>query len=78
MKVEVRLFATLALLLPPSRHGEVIVDVPVGTTVADLVSRLAIPERLQHVALVNGDDAGDDRRLEEGDVVDLFPPLAGG
>ena len=79
MRVEVRLFATLARYLPNDHDaGTTIVDVADDSTVADLAHSLGIPEDLARIALVNDRDATDDRRLAEGDVVTLFPPLAGG
>lgn len=80
MKIEVRLFATLAAFLPPASKatGSAVLDIPEGGTVADVVSRLSIPPVLPCIALVNGEDAGPERRLAAHDVVTLFPPLAGG
>lgn len=79
MKVEVQLFATLAQFLPPrSEHGRAVVDVPDGGTVGDVADALGIPAAMPRIALVNGEDADDGRRLAPGDVVTLFPPLAGG
>lgn len=79
MKVEVRLFATLAPYLPPgSRDGAAVVDVPEGVTPRDLVQKLGIPADLERVVLVNGADVPTDRLLRDRDVVTLFPPLAGG
>jgi molybdopterin converting factor small subunit len=77
--VEVRLFATLARFLPhDSRHGAAVLAVPDGATIADVAAQLGIPPDFDHVALVNGREAGPADRLQPGDVVDLFPPLAGG
>jgi molybdopterin converting factor small subunit len=79
VKVEVRLFATLAAYLPAgSRGGAAIVELPEGTTVAHLARRLGIPDDLALVALVNDREAPLERALQPGDVVTLFPPLAGG
>jgi molybdopterin converting factor small subunit len=79
VKVEVRLFATLASYLPPgNRDGAAIVDVPDGVTPRELIQRLGIPTDLERVVLVNGTDVPTDRPLRDRDVVTLFPPLAGG
>ena len=79
MRVEVRLFATLARYLPECHEaGATFLDVAVGSTVADVASALGIPADLSRIVLVNDRDADDDRRLGAGDVVTLFPPLAGG
>jgi molybdopterin converting factor small subunit len=79
VRVEVRLFATLERFLPPgSRGGVALLDVPDGSTAADVARRLGIPAGFERVLLVNGRDAGPDRTLAAGDVLDLYPPLAGG
>ena len=79
MDVEVRLFANLADYLPPSARGPAAtLSVPDGATVGDLLRRLAVPEALPRLVLVNGIDADPSRRLAPGDVVAVLPPLAGG
>lgn len=79
MKVEVQLFATLAAYLPPDgREGAATLDVPDRSTVHDVIQRLGLPADLERVTLVNGGDATPDRSLSSGDVLALFPPLAGG
>jgi molybdopterin converting factor small subunit len=77
--VEVRLFATLSQFLPPgSTAGTAMVDVPEGATIADVTHRLGIPPGFDRVVLLNGTDVESDARLHGGDVIDIFPPLAGG
>jgi molybdopterin converting factor small subunit len=79
VRVEVQLFATLADFLPPdSREGAITLDVPDGSTVRDVMLRLRIPADLERVSLVNGGDAAPEQALRPGDVVTVFPPLAGG
>jgi molybdopterin synthase sulfur carrier subunit len=79
VRVEVQLFATLAAFLPPDgRDGAATLDVPDRSTVRDLIRRLALPADLERVTLVNGGDATPDQALRSGDVVAVFPPLAGG
>jgi molybdopterin converting factor small subunit len=79
VRVEVRLHATLAAFLPPgSREGAAPVGLPEGATIARLIERLAIPVDLARVVLVAGHDVPDDHVLHADDVVDIFPPLAGG
>ena len=79
MRVEVRLFATLARYLPEDNDGGVArVEAAEGSTVADVACALGIPSDLSCIVLVNGRDAPDHLALAAGDVVTLFPPLAGG
>lgn len=54
------------------------VDLEPSATVRGLMERLSIPAEMSRIVLVNGREAEDDAQLEAGDVVDVFPPLAGG
>jgi len=79
VRIEVRLFATLAPFLPPDgRDGAAILEIPEGSTVHDVVRRLGIPSDFERVMLLNGGDSAPDVPLHPGDVVTIFPPLAGG
>lgn len=79
MKVEVHLFATLARFLPARAIGDgITLSLPEGVKVADVVRRLDLPADLDYLTVVNGLDAALDHPLAEGDVLSLFPPLAGG
>ena len=79
MKVVVHLTATLRAYLPPGTRGDsVVLDVPDGTTVEQVVHSLRVPPDLERLTVVNGRDVTPDRVLAEGDVLSLFPPLAGG
>ena len=79
MKVEVRLFATLASFLPThGRDGAAELELPEGSTVTEVTRCLGIPPDLARVVLVNGRDIGPEARLAARDVVTIFPPLAGG
>ena len=79
MRIEIQLFATLSEYRPGGASGEgVTVEVPEGTTVQELVQALKIPPDVECLRVVNGCDASSDQRLVEGDVLSLFPPLAGG
>lgn len=78
IKIEVRLFATLTAYLPGGEGNAANMELPDGATVGDLVQMLAIPDDLPRVTLVNGRNAELDQPLLSGDVVTLFPPLAGG
>ena len=79
MRIAVQLHATLTTFLPSTgRDGSATLDLDEGTAVADLVRRLGIPPELSRIVLVNGHDVEDGAALRDGDVVDIFPPLAGG
>ncbi len=79
MRVAVHLTATLRAYLPPGTRGDsVVLDLPDGTTVDQVVHSLRIPPSMERLTVVNGLDATPDQRLAEGDVLSVFPPLAGG
>ena len=79
MKVEVHLTATLRAYLPADTVGDnVVLEVPAGATVDQVVHSLRIPRELERLTVVNGRDAVPDQQLSEGDVLSVFPPLAGG
>jgi len=79
VKIEVKLFATLAGYLPEPSNGEsATFEVPDGSTVRQLVSSLGIPDAIPAITLVNGRDADPGQVLRDGDVLAMFPPLAGG
>jgi sulfur-carrier protein len=75
----VHLTATLRTYLPVGTAGDnIVLDVPEGATVDQVVHSLRIPSELERLTVVNGRDAAPDQPLSEGDVLSLFPPLAGG
>jgi molybdopterin converting factor small subunit len=78
VRIPVRLFANLARGLPRDAAGLTALEVPEGTTVEELVGRLAIPQELPRLVLVNGQEPVARQRLVPGDSVDVLPPLAGG
>jgi molybdopterin converting factor small subunit len=79
VKLEVRLFATLGSYLPEGAQGDgAIMAFPAGTTVDDVVRALGIPSHLPFMTVVNGHEVDPGQVLAEGDVVAMFPPLAGG
>jgi molybdopterin synthase sulfur carrier subunit len=79
MKVEVRLFANLAKLLPPgSQNKRATITVKKGATVEDLMDKLDIPQKVTNIIMVNGMHRDRKTELNEDDVVSVFPPIAGG
>ena len=79
MKVEVRLFANLSKLLPPgSQKKRTTMTVKKGTTIDELLEKLNIPPKITNIIMVNGRHQGREIELNEGDVLSVFPPIAGG
>jgi len=79
IEVEVRLYATLRKYSPETGIGEpMILQVPEGERLSDLLTRLGIPQHEVKTAFVNSRHQDEDYQLRDGDRVALFPPVAGG
>lgn len=83
VRITLKLLALLTDYLPQPRRGhQVLLDVPSGTTIQDVVQRLRLPEKLVHLVLVDGvhvEPAQRARRvLREGETLAIWPPVAGG
>ncbi len=75
MNVEVRLFATFRNGRFKKKNIEIVEN---ETKVKDLLNELGIKEEEIALIIVNGMHSNVDRKLEEGDTLALFPPVAGG
>jgi sulfur carrier protein ThiS len=84
MPITLKLYAFLSDYLPAEarRSNAVALDVPEQTTVAALIATWALPPRLVHLVLLNGEfippQARAERALIAGDVLAIWPPIAGG
>jgi sulfur carrier protein ThiS len=80
VQIELRLFATLAAYLPPGAvDGCARMRLTHPMTAGHLMKSLGIPDELPRIVVVNGlDTALAETPLRDGDVVSVFPPLAGG
>jgi len=74
MEVEVKLSASLR----KGRFGRQTIELPAGSTVADLLEHLDLPARRVAVVAVNGEHAAPERPLQPGDSIAIYPPVAGG
>jgi molybdopterin converting factor small subunit len=79
MKAEIRLFANFRDFLPPGSGPLSFTTTFEGhKTVDDIVKELKLPDDIPRIIIVNGLHAEADYVVQDGDVVSLFPPLAGG
>ena len=84
MKITLKLFATLTEYLPPeSKYTNIVeLDVPDDTTVGMLIEQKQLPPKWVHLVLINGRYIAPELRptqpLVEGDVLAIWPPIAGG
>lgn len=79
MQIEVRLFATFRDHLPPgSQSFSFKKTVDKEATVQEIIDELQLPLTIPKIIIVNGRHADAGYRLSDGDVVSIFPPVAGG
>lgn len=79
MKIEVQLYATLSQYLPKGAHNRrAVMEFAEGVTVGQVMDQLGIPKAHPNLVLVNGIHAEENAPLKDGEVLSVFPPLAGG
>lgn len=83
MKITLKLFATLGELLPETaRENAAEIDVPEGVTANQIIDQHRVPRELAHLVLLNGVYVAPEQRnlasIKEGDVLAVWPPVAGG
>lgn len=85
MRITFKLYASLSEYLPADRRqGNVLTldDVADGTTILQLIEPYGLPVKLVHLVLVNGVFIPPEQRAErvlvDGDVLAIWPPVAGG
>ncbi len=84
MNITLKLFASLTDYLPAeSKYTNIVaLDVAVGTTIDNIIEQQHLPPKWVHLVLINGVYIYPDQRavhtLVEGDVLAIWPPIAGG
>ncbi len=84
MHITFKLYASLGEYLPADRRrgNEMQLEVPEGSTVLQVIEPFGLPMKLVHLVLVNGHFIPPEQRgtraLVEGDVLAIWPPVAGG
>ena len=84
MKITFKLYASLTEHLPAeARRGNLIeIDVANDASIAQIIEPYGLPPKLVHLVLVNGvfilPDQRASRTLLDGDVLAIWPPIAGG
>lgn len=80
MIIEAKVFSTLRHHLPKSEHrleGDTW-EVMEGATVGEVLTMLNLPDEEVRSILINGRKAEKDSVLRDGDVLHVFPMIAGG
>lgn len=84
MKITFKLFASLTDYLPPEARGsnQLTLEVAPQATISQIIEPYGLPHKLVHLVLVNGHYITPEQRLTrtlaEGDVLAIWPPIAGG
>lgn len=84
MKIEFKLYASLGEYLPVQgrQDNRVTLELADGTAIMAVLEPLGIPPKLVHLVLVNGVYVAPEQRashaLKDGDVLAIWPPIAGG
>lgn len=84
MKITLKLFASLTDYLPPAvKYTNMVeMDVVANASIMQVIEPMALPEKMVHLVLVNGSYVAPEHRhstlLKEGDVLAIWPPIAGG
>lgn len=74
INVEVRLFAYFR----EGREKKQALKLTEDTEISKVLEILNIKEEEVSILLLNGRDGSADRKLKDGDVIALFPPVGGG
>ena len=84
MKITFKLFATLTDYLPPEarRSNQIDLEVAADASISQIIEPFGLPPKLVHLVLVNGKYIAPELRMSttlvEGDVLAIWPPIAGG
>lgn len=84
MQITFKLYAMLTDYLPAERRtsNQISLDVAEGATIAQIIEPFKLPMSLVHLVLINGHYVPPEQRasraLVEGDVLAIWPPIAGG
>lgn len=84
MKITLKLFASLTDYLPAADRSSNVtqLDVASDASILQIIEPFGMPPKLVHLVLINGTYIYPEKRgvqvLSEGDVLAIWPPIAGG
>ncbi len=84
MRITFKLYASLTEFLPAAHRvgNQMPLEVAPDATIAQVIEPFALPMKLVHLVLINGRYVPPEERatrtLVEGDVLAIWPPIAGG
>ena len=78
MQIEIRLFGNLKDMVPERKPSISLKTINGPVHVGRIIKELQLPDDISLITTVNGKHATEDQSLQEGDVLSIFPPIAGG
>lgn len=84
MQITLKLYATLSDLLPSGAVANAVqIDIEPDSSLNSIIDQYRVPRELAHLVLINGvfvcdTDRDDKAALTDGDVLAIWPPVAGG
>ena len=76
--IEVRLYATLRRYVPSGLQGVLSVEIGRDSTVAELLTAIAVDLGEVHIIMINGVGSTLESILHDGDRLGIFPAVGGG
>ena len=84
MKITFKLYAGLTDYLPAEvrTSNRLEMELPEGSAISAVIAPFGLPQKMVHLVLVNGVYVAPEQRftqvLNDGDVLAIWPPIAGG
>lgn len=83
MVITIKLFATFMEFLPANRDGHsAVLELPENATISTAIKKVNVPDEMVHLILINGvyvnPELRNTHQLVDGDVLALWPAVAGG
>ncbi len=83
MNITLKLYASLANCLPAeARKNEAVIEIDANASVRDVLNAHNVPFEKCHLILINGvfspPSSAQQARLNDGDALAVWPPVAGG
>ena len=84
MQITFKLYASLTDYLPADKRSsnQMALEIAPEATIADIIAPFSLPMKMVHLVLINGVYVAPEdratRTLVEGDVLAIWPPIAGG
>jgi sulfur carrier protein ThiS len=84
MQITFKLYANLTDFLPVDRRhsNQMQLEVDPGATISQIIAPFQLPMAMVHLVLINGryiaPELHSQQTLQDGDVLAIWPPIAGG